>query len=53
MLVTRMFSDTPGTPGRRQHSPLMLRSTFTPAIEARYKEAIMSESIRPLAFMAM
>ena len=32
---TRMFSDTPGTPGRRQQMPRTMSSIFTPACEAR------------------
>ncbi len=53
MLVTLMFSETPGTPGRRQHRPRMFRSILTPAMDALYRVAMMSESIRPLAFIAM
>ncbi len=53
MLVTLMFSDTPGTPGRRQQRPRMFRSILTPAMDALYRVAMMSESMRPLAFMAM
>ncbi len=53
MLVTLMFSDTPGIPGLRQQDPLMFRSTLTPAMDALYREAMMSESMSPLAFMAM
>ena len=34
MLVTRMFSLTPGTPGRRQQMPRTIRSIFTPACDA-------------------
>ena len=34
MLLTRMFSDSPGTPGRRQQMPRTTRSIFTPACEA-------------------
>ena len=32
--ITRMFSETPGTPGFRQQIPRTLRSTRTPACEA-------------------
>ena len=35
MLVTWMFSLTPGTPGRRQQIPRTSRFTFTPACDAR------------------
>ena len=53
MLVTLMFSEIPGMPGRRQQRPRMFRSIFTPAMDALYSVAIMSESIRPFAFIAM
>lgn len=53
MLMTVMFSDIPGMPGRRQHRPRMFSSTLTPAIDALYRDAMMSESMSPLAFMAM
>lgn len=53
MLITLMFSDTPGIPGRRQQRPRMFRSTFTPAMLALYRAAMMSESMSPLAFIAM
>ena len=33
--TTRMFSDTPCTPGRKRQMPRMLRSTGIPACEAR------------------
>ena len=35
MLLTRMFSESPGTPGRRQQMPRITRSMSTPACEAR------------------
>ncbi len=31
---TRMFSERPGTPGRRQQNPRTMRSIWTPAWEA-------------------
>ncbi len=34
MDLTRMFSDSPGTPGRRQQMPRTTAITFTPAREA-------------------
>src|SRR3546814_11591649 len=34
MLFTRMFSDSPGTPGLRQQMPRTIRSMATPACEA-------------------
>src|SRR3546814_2306432 len=44
MLFTRIFSDTPGTPGRRQQMPRTTRSICTPAWEARYRFSMISES---------
>ena len=35
MLRTRMFSDSPGTPGRIAQMPRTQRSTGTPACDAR------------------
>ncbi len=40
----RMFSVWPGTPGRRQQNPRMIRSMGTPAFEASHKASIMSGS---------
>ncbi len=37
---TRMWSDSPGTPGRRQQRPRTTRSTETPACDARYRASI-------------
>ena len=34
MLITRMLSLTPGTPGRRQQMPRTIRSICTPARDA-------------------
>ena len=34
MLLTRIFSDMPGTPGRRQQMPRTTRSIDTPACDA-------------------
>ncbi len=34
MLLTRMFSDMPGTPGRRQQMPRMTMSIRTPWLDA-------------------
>ena len=36
MLLTRMCSLKPGTPGRRQQMPRTTRSICTPALEAAY-----------------
>ena len=40
MLVTRMFSEMPGKPGRRQQMPRTTRSIGTPAWLARYRASI-------------
>src|SRR2546427_4181453 len=40
MLITRMFSETPGRPGRRQQMPRMTSSIVTPACEAPYSASI-------------
>ena len=32
---TRMFSDSPGTPGRSAHTPRTIRSIFTPGLRGR------------------
>ena len=40
----RMFSLWPGTPGRRQQNPRMMRSIGTPAFDASHKASIMSGS---------
>ena len=40
VLDTRTVSLTPGTPGRRQQIPRMIRSTLTPACEARYSASM-------------
>ena len=37
---TRMFSDSPGTPGRSAHTPRTMRSILTPAAEASYSAAM-------------
>ena len=34
---TLMRSETPGTPGLKQHTPRTMSSTATPAREARYR----------------
>ena len=41
---TRMFSVRPGTPGRRQQNPRMMRSMGTPAWDASHRASIMSGS---------
>ena len=51
--TTRMFSDTPGTPGRRQQMPRTLRSTGTPACEARYSARMQRASTSEFIFIAI
>ena len=46
MLLTRIFSDRPFTPGRRQQMPRMIRSIWTPACDASYSLSMMSGSTR-------
>jgi microcompartment protein CcmK/EutM len=41
---TRMFSDSPGTPGRSAQTPRTIRSIFTPACEASYRALMTSGS---------
>ena len=41
---TLMFSDRPGTPGRRQQMPRTTAATFTPAREASYSLSISRSS---------
>ena len=41
-----MLSETPGTPGRRQHTPLTCSRTSTPAWEARYSGYFTKERCR-------
>ena len=50
---TRMFSDNPGTPGRRQQMPRTTRSISTPACDAAYNRSIDSGSTRLFIFMVM
>ena len=49
MLLTRMLSLRPGTPGRRQQMPRTTRSTCTPAIEAAYSRSIICGSTSELS----
>src|SRR6478672_2561668 len=44
MLMTRMLSLVPRTPGRRQQMPRTMRSIDTPAWEARYSALITGAS---------
>ena len=48
-----MFSETPSTPGFRQQIPRTLRSTRTPACEARYSARMHSPSTSAFIFMAI
>ncbi|PAV67574.1 hypothetical protein WR25_22199 [Diploscapter pachys] len=47
---TRIFSDMPGTPGRRQQMPRMISSTATPAPLASYNLSMMIGSTRLFIF---
>src|SRR5712691_1358135 len=49
MLLTRMLSDIPGTPGRRQQIPRTTRSMLTPACEALYNRSMMAGSTSELS----
>ena len=42
---TRMFSERPGTPGRRVHMPRTIKSICTPARLASYRARMMPGSI--------
>ena len=53
MLRTRMFSDSPGTPARRQQMPRMSRSIWTPAWLAAYSASIISASPIELALIVI
>ena len=46
MLMTRTFSEMPGMPGRNRQVSRTIRSTRTPACEARYSAAVTSLSSR-------
>ena len=48
-----MFSDRPGTPGRRQQMPRTTAMIFTPAREARYSASISVSSTSELSFSQM
>ena len=41
---TRMFSDTPATPGRSAHAPRTIKSISTPACDAAYSARITPSS---------
>ena len=45
-----MFSDNPGTPGRRQQMPRTMRSICTPACDAAYSSSMSSASTRLFIF---
>ncbi len=49
MLTTRMFSLMPGIPGRRLHTPRMMRSICTPAADASYSATMISSSTSELS----
>ena len=48
-----MFSEIPGTPGRRQQIPRTLRSTRTPAREASYSARMHPASTSEFIFSAI
>ena len=48
--LTRMLSERPGTPGRRQQMPRTTQSTCTPAWLARYSASMMPGSTSELHF---
>ena len=50
MQMTRIFSLTPGTPGRRQQMPRTIRSILTPAHEASYSALMIFSSTSELIF---
>ena len=51
--LMRMFSDSPGTPGRRQQMPRTTPITFTPAREASYSRSISFSSTSEFIFSQM
>jgi hypothetical protein len=53
MDFTRMLSDNPGMPGLRQQIPLMMRSTVTPACDARYRRSMTVGSTSEFIFAQM
>ena len=48
ILLTFIFSDSPLTLGFKQHTPLIINSTFTPFLLALYKLSIRSLSTKEL-----
>ena len=53
MDLTRMFSDRPGTPGRRQQMPRTTKSIRTPHWLARYRASMIAGSTRAFSFTQM
>ena len=53
MEMTRMFSLTPGSCGRRQQMPRTIKSIFTPAWEASYSAWMTFSSTSELIFTMM
>ena len=51
MDLTRMFSDKPGRPGRRQQIPRTTSSIVTPACEASYSASMISGSTSEFIFI--
>ena len=52
-LITRMRSDTPGTPGRKQQMPRTMRSISTPALLAAYSARMTGGSTSALSLAMM
>src|SRR3989454_1075622 len=50
MLVTRMVSETPGSPGRRQQMPRTTSSIATPPCDARYSASMTDGSTSAFIF---
>ena len=49
--LTRMFSESPGMPGRRQQMPRTTSSIDTPACEASYSASMTSGSTSEFIFI--
>src|SRR3546814_10608341 len=50
MLFTRMFSDSPGTPGLRQQMPRTIRSMATPACERSEEHTSELQSLMRISY---
>ena len=49
--LTRIFSESPGMPGRRQQMPRTTSSIETPACDASYSASMMSGSTSEFIFI--